>query len=151
MSINLDPKFLYLIVNPVTRLGSITVLILTFFASISFCTCFDICTKCCHYSFTTELTMPSFVSVSVLYMKSNSFAISFTSPILFASTRMFRKLRVWGWKLNDVAISIVPIVPSQWSSPFDASQIRERLHRPLLLPEARLTIEAVKVEGDWGN
>ncbi|KAJ0519824.1 hypothetical protein HanIR_Chr10g0452571 [Helianthus annuus] len=42
ISISLDPELPYLIVKPATKLSSITVFNFTFFAPVSFCTCFAI-------------------------------------------------------------------------------------------------------------
>ncbi|TQD73801.1 hypothetical protein C1H46_040666 [Malus baccata] len=45
-SVSFNPNCPHLTVNPATRLGSISVLILTFFTPVSFCTCFAIRAKC---------------------------------------------------------------------------------------------------------
>ncbi|KAM1160850.1 hypothetical protein TB2_000008 [Malus domestica] len=48
--VSFDPNCPHLTVNPATRLGSISVLILKFFTPVNFCTCFAIRAKCCDSS-----------------------------------------------------------------------------------------------------
>uniref|UniRef100_A0A0A0KDM3 Uncharacterized protein n=1 Tax=Cucumis sativus TaxID=3659 RepID=A0A0A0KDM3_CUCSA len=102
---SLDPEFPNLTVNPATKLGSICVFILTFFAPLNFCTCFAICAKCCCSNCTTELTTASSVFVILLYTNSNSVTISFRMSILFASTKIFKKFAECGCRDDEEAIS----------------------------------------------